>query len=138
MDRLSYGTVAIFSVLLISCGPSVPEYQLVTSESGREVKLEGLSRIERLDGAEAMYVVYRSQVDLADLPALHAEVDDVWQTFRPQVEEQGLHLAVIRASQWEKPGWQRHGRAVQFIVELLPDGKWRARPDDGLTPAGAS
>jgi hypothetical protein len=138
VDRLLQSSVAILAAYAVSCGPAVPDYELVTSRSGREVKLEDLSRIERVDGAEAMYVAYRSQVDLADLPALHEEVEDVWQTFRPEVEQQGLRLAVIRASQWEKPGWQRHGRAVQFVVERSPEGEWHARPDDGLTPAGAS
>jgi hypothetical protein len=138
VGRLLYSAFGTILPLLIACGPAVSEYRLVTSRSGRQLKVEDFSQVERTGGREAMYLAYRSDVDFADLRALHVEVDDVWQTFRPQVEQRGLRLAVIRASQWEKPGWERRGRAVQFVLERRSDGEWRARPDDTASSAGAS
>ena len=114
----------------IACGPAVPEYELVTAPSGRQLKIEEVSEIARAGGGAAMRLAYHSDVDLTDLSALQREVDDVWQTFRDQVEQRGLRFAVIRASQWEKPGWERRGLAVQFVVERGQDGAWAARPDD--------
>ena len=119
-------------MVLIACGPAVPEYRLVTAQSGRQLKIEDISEVARPGGEMAMVLAYRSDVDLTDLSALHVEVDDVWQTFRPQVERSGFRVAVIRASQWEKPGWERRGRAVQFVVERGRDGAWAARPDDSV------
>jgi hypothetical protein len=128
VSRLPYSALAV-ALVLCACGPAVPEYRLVTSASGRQLKLEDVSEVVRA-GETAMLLAYRSDVDFSDPSALYAEIDDVWRTFRPQVEQSGLGLAVIRASQWEKPGWERRGRAVQYVVERSSDGSWRARPDD--------
>ena len=125
-----YSAVLTTILASIACGPAVPEYVLVTARSGRQLKIEEVSEIARASGEAAMLLAYRSDLDLTDLSALHQEVDDVWQTFREKVEQRGLPVAVIRASRWEKPGWQRRGQAVQFIVERGPDGAWAARPDD--------
>ena len=114
----------------------MPEYRLVTSASGRELKVEDISEVTRA-GEAALLLAYRSDVDFSDLDALYAEVDDVWKTFRPEVDQRGLGLALIRASQWEKPGWERRGRAVQYVVERSSDGAWQARPD-GQAVADAS
>jgi hypothetical protein len=137
VGRLFHRALATLVPLLIACGPAVPEYRLVTSQAGHEIKLEDFSPIERA-GEAAMYLAYRSDVDFSNLPELHVEVDDVWQTFREQVEQRGVQLAVIRASRWEKPGWERRGQAVQFVVERQSDGEWRARPDDLVATVGAS
>ncbi len=130
MGRLLYIAFLTTVLVLIACGPAVPEYRLVTARSGRQLKIEDVSKVTRPDGQMAMVLAYRSDVDLTDLSALQLEVDDVWQMFRPQVERRGLRVAVIRASRWEKPGWERRGKAVQFVVERGRDGAWAARPDD--------
>ena len=110
----------------------MPEYRIVTARSGKQLKIEAVAQIARADGEAAMLLAHHTDVALTNLSALHREVHDVWQTFRPQVEQRGLRVAVIRASRWEKPGWERRGRAVQFIVERGPDGAWAARPDDSV------
>ncbi len=86
MRRLLYIAFLTTVLVLIACGPAVPEYRLVTAQSGRQLKIEDVSKIARPDGQTAMFLAYRSDVYLTDLSALHVEFDEVLQIFRPQVE----------------------------------------------------
>ena len=61
----------------------------------------------------------------------------IWGYLRAKVESRGLEVATIRASQWGKPGWERRGRAVQYVIERSAEGRWAARPDETQQPPSA-
>jgi hypothetical protein len=115
------------------CGPAEPEYSLVATQDGGSFKLESIAEITRPDGKTALLLSYRTDLELTDDSAMKSEVSKIWESFRPEVERQGLRVAVIRASQWEQPSWERRGRASQFVIERSTDGQWNARPDDAAT-----
>ena len=101
----------------------------MTTPSGRAVKLERITSVERPSGERALMLSYRTQVDVADVASLRAEIRDVWGYLQPRVEERELRVAIIRATDWDEPGWERTGRAVQYVIARQPDGVWRARDD---------
>ena len=121
------------SVWALACGPAEPEYSLVTAPNGQSFKLESISEVVRSNGEAALLLSYRTDLDFADGRALESEVERIWGYLRAEVESRGLEVAVIRASQWEKPSWERRGRATQYVIERSAEGDWAGRPDEAST-----
>ena len=128
-------TILGSGILAVACGPAEPGYSLVTTPGGRSFKLESISEVVRLNGETALVLSYQTDFDLADGRALESEVEAIWSYLRPEVENRGLQKAIIHASHWEKPSWERRGRAVQYVIERSAEGHWAGRPNDAATTA---
>ncbi len=116
--------VSAVAVAALACGPAVQDYRVVRAPSGRALRVEAVSAIDA-GGEPALLLVYHSDVDLSDARALRAEVDDAWRWLRPRAEAEGHRAAVIRATQWERRGWARRGRATEFVVVRTDSGAWK-------------
>ncbi len=62
------------------------------------------------------------------VPALLAELDDVWQGLLPSAEQQGLSTAIVAVFR-QPQGWDREVRGYQLIMRRDASGRW-ARSDD--------
>ncbi len=129
LRSLSLLAIALQSLVSAACGPAEPEYYVVDSPSGGTLRLKAIEESPRPDGARALLLRYRTDLDFSDARALEREVTDVWAYLRPRAEALGLRVAVIQAAHWEPPSWQRRGAAAEYVVKRSANGSWaRAGP----------
>ncbi len=126
---LAAAVLSVTGAAVLGCGPAVPEYEVVQTPSGADLKLEAVYP-SMVGSQSALLLVYHSDVDLSDTRALEAEIQDAWTWLRPRVEAGGYGIAVIRATRWERPGWERYGRATEFVLRRTSEGGWRAAAGD--------
>lgn len=119
----------VLAIVALACGPVEVETRLVALPDGGSISLEEIEETITADGRRALLLRYRTELDLMQTSALQAEIDSIWKYFRPEVEGRRMQVAVIRAVRWEKPSWERKGRAVEFVIERSPSGQWAIRDE---------
>lgn len=112
-------------MLLMLCGCSQqPSYQTTTLPSGRQVKVLKLMTMHFSNDSPALLLEYQTDIPIDKKTDLTAEVDDIWMSFREDVEKAKLDRGIIKAS--EKPtGFiiKKH-KSFGFVFTKGADGSW--------------
>jgi len=72
----------------------------------------------------ALMLSYQTDISLNDKAALEKEIEDIWGSFRPDVEKAGLVNAIISANEPPGPGFLSKSRGINFVYKRASDGKW--------------
>jgi hypothetical protein len=84
--------------LLVSCFPG-PQYEAQTLPSGRKVKILGVVNMNFGDQDQALMLKYYTDAAISDRTALQTEAEDIWQSFKVEVERAGLKTAILSANE---------------------------------------
>ncbi|MEA2463048.1 MAG: hypothetical protein QOJ98_795 [Acidobacteriota bacterium] len=74
-----------------------------------------------------MVLTYQTDLSLDDVAALAAEVDNIWDVFKVDVEAQHLNNALIKPTRITFGGVVSKSRG--FVYEKQPDGSWHRLSD---------
>ncbi len=84
-------------------------------------------RFEKTSETSAV-LVYRSRRRPEDRVGLEGELGELWEAFRPEVEAQGLRMAVLEA-QCKVRGFLPGGTlSLDWVLRRQPDGAWARIP----------
>jgi hypothetical protein len=92
----------------------------------------GVGKINFSQGAPALMLKYQTDLQVSDKAALRPEVNEIWASFRVDVENAGLKSAIISANEVPRGLIVKQGNAYNFVYEKQADGSWRCLDD---TPA---
>jgi len=109
-------------IIAASCSQQLP-YSLKTLPSGHAIKITGVSRMAFSGGDQALMLKYYSDIDFTKRAELKAEVEEIWQQFRNDVEQANLNSAIISANQMPH-GMFSSTQGWNFVYEKKPDGNW--------------
>lgn len=115
-----------------------PGYQLVRLTSGKQIKLLGITPGLSDGGApRSMTLRYQTDRSISDKKELAAEVDDIWDMFKIEVEKHGLGVGVISANA-QPLGGDKFNHRFDFVLIKDASGKWQCLNDEVVgvgTPA---
>ena len=123
-------SICVLLILLSGCGSTGPQYQLVKLPSGKEVKVLGVGKIFFTQDEPALMLKYQTAMSLDDKFSLQKEeVDEIWDSFKPDVDKAGLQNAIISANEAPKGRFIRHNRSYNFVFKKSNDGTWKLLSD---------
>ena len=119
--------VALGLALAIGCSGQ-PKGRSLRLPSGNMVTITGVGRMYISgDKSWALVLKYVTQVPLAKQDALKAEVAEVVDLWKPDLNKSGLQLAAVTAIEPPKGFIITTGRGKNFIVKKLPSGAWELK-----------
>jgi len=129
VQKKSVGFVFIASVclaVLSTACTQTPPYTQQTLPSGRTIKAGSVMKMYFTKGDPALILKYYTDVEISDADALRQEVDDIWQSFKIDVEKAGLKVAIISANEIPK-GMISKTKGYNFIFIKQEDGLWKRK-----------
>jgi hypothetical protein len=111
-------------VLLAGCGDPVAQQQNFTLPSGRQVKVLGLVKILSSTAAPALMLKYQTDISLDDKEPLAKEIDEIWATFRNDVEDAHLSTGIVSAHEKPVGSIVTLSRASNVVYKRSIDGTW--------------
>lgn len=114
--------VLVCTAACTSTGPPVKEVKL---PSGKLVKVLAVSRVYFSNDSPALILRYQTDLKITDSLALRKEVDEIWESFRADVERANLQNAMVSAQ--DKPqGWLiKKASQYNSVFKKQQDGSWR-------------
>lgn len=112
-------------LLLLGCG-NQQSYQLSTLPSGKQVKVLGVGKIYFSKDDPALMLKYQTDLNLEDKDALRKEVDEIWETFKADVEKAHLTTAIVSANEVPKGTLVKTGKGYRFAFKKMADGTWQS------------
>jgi hypothetical protein len=112
-------------LLFLGCGGHEERYRNVSLPSGRTIRLISIGTMHFSSGGPALILEYETDLPMTDVSALEKEVDDIWQTFRADVEKANMSNAVISASSKPEGTIVKTGSSYKFVFQKGQDGSWR-------------
>src|SRR4051794_15269443 len=91
-------------VTCIACTSRAQNYRPVKLPSGKEIKVTGMVKMNFPNSDPALVLNYLTDISIDDRVALRKEIDEVWSSFRVDVENANLKAGVIRATHVEGSG----------------------------------
>jgi hypothetical protein len=123
--RMPIAWLVLVALTLTACGASAPTaVQVVTLPSGRHVKVLGVGKIAFSSGDTALMLKYETDVPLDDRARLSAEADDIWSSFRADVEKAGLSAGIVSANEHPTGGLITSNRGYNFVCTRGASGTW--------------
>lgn len=138
------------AIALVGCRPSLPrsrfgsyerETKTITLSSGATMKVYRIKYWTFQDGsAPALQLEYEPPFSVADTNAVRRAARELWPSFAPYVEANGLSSAIITATnlQWKgiwPVAWSAHTRSFTIILMRDSAGEWYADGDTVRFPA---
>ncbi|HUD41254.1 MAG TPA: hypothetical protein VMR06_04575 [Dokdonella sp.] len=100
----------------------------LTLADGRRIAVIDLVEVEPEAGERTLILEYRTELELADRPALEAEIEAVWQALRATVEAAGVSRAAIKAMAPPTGFLRKRSRASEtYVYRRAADGEWLRR-----------
>ena len=127
--RLKIASVIATLILIAGCGNNFQSSQLFKLPSGKEIKVNGMSKIFAQDGDAALVLNYETDIPIEDKDLLRKEVDEIWSGFQKDVEAANLNTGIIRAVHVEGSGIVRNGKGYGFVFIKGEDGQWHLTED---------
>jgi hypothetical protein len=124
MKRLTT-TILMFLItgcLIASCSQK-PKYITQTLPSGRVVKIAGVMEIHFSNQSPALMLKYYTDIDLSNRSALQSEAEDIWQSFKVNVDKSGLKSAILSANEMPH-GIISETRGFNFVFKKQDNGAW--------------
>jgi hypothetical protein len=118
--------LAISVTLAVSgCGVSAPPaQQTVTLPSGKQVKVLGVGKVMFSNDAPALMLKYETDIPIDDKERLSQEADEIWKSFRDDVEKAQLTSAILSANEPSKGLVVTTSRGFNFVYKRGADGTW--------------
>jgi hypothetical protein len=118
--------VAICLLVSSTACTQTPPYRQQKLPSGRTIKVGGVTKMYFTKGDPALMLKYYTDLNISDADALRREVDDIWESFKIDVENAGLKSAIISANEIPK-GIISKTKGYNFVFIKQEDGFWRRR-----------
>ena len=115
----------LFTVSLVGCTASSPNYKTFTLPSGKQIRVIGVGQIKFSHGTPALMLQYQTDLKVVDVAALRAEADEIWPVFKNDVERANLKAAIISANEIPQGFIIKRGNSYNFVYEEQADGTWR-------------
>ena len=114
----------LFAVLVSACSPGAANFHDTALPSGKHIKVLDVNTISFAKGPPALMLKYQTDLSMDDKVAVQKEVDEIWASFRQDVENAGLTAAIISAT--EKPSGVilKSSRGNNFVYKKNADGSW--------------
>ncbi len=119
-------SILAMTICLLFSSPSCSQSQKYTPKklpSGRIVKIAGVGKICFSNDDPALMLKYYTDVPITDTGALREEVEDIWQSFKFDVEQSGLKSAIISANEMST-GIISKTKGFNFVFKTQGDGSW--------------
>lgn len=111
-------------LLINSCSAgSVPQYTIYKLSSGKEVKLISKQSVHFSNGSSAYRLIYMTDY-LNDKPTLRKEVEEIWEDFRKEVEQNGYTNAAITAQAPPEGIIIQSVNSYGFTFKKIGDSNW--------------
>ncbi len=117
--------------MLVGCGASEPNYKVVNLPSGKQVKVVGVVKMHFSNSSPALMLKYQTDLSLDDKPALEKEVDEIWESFRTDVEKGQLTDAIVSANTKPTGFILKKSRGYNFVFKKSDKGQWSKLPSAG-------
>jgi hypothetical protein len=124
--RALYSFVCLYLLVSLSACTQTPSYTQQTLPSGRIIKVGGIGTMYFTKNDPALMLKYYTDLNISDASDLREEVDDIWQSFRVNVEKEGLKSAIISANELPQ-GIISKTRGYNFIFVKEEDGLWKRK-----------
>ena len=117
-------TLFIAGFLTAACSQE-PKYTSQTLPSGRVVKIAGVMEVHfsSQNQAPALMLKYYTDIGMSDRGALQAEAEDIWQSFKVNVEKAGLKSAILSANEMPR-GIISETKGFNFVFTKQDNGVW--------------
>lgn len=113
----------LLATILAACKPE-PGYYIETLPSGKQIKVLGVTKMFFAKGDPALILKYQTDLPLDDEPALTKEADEIWPSFRANVEKAGLSSGVISAATPPKGFIVTTSQSYNFVYVKSENGQW--------------
>ena len=120
-------------VTCIACGSQAQNYKPFKLPSGKEIKVNGILKMNFPNSDPALVMNYQTDIPIDDKVALRQEIDEVWSVFRVDVENAKVNAGVIRATHFEGSGLVKSGKGYGYVFVKRDDGTWHCLEDDKQT-----
>src|SRR5437660_7098117 len=117
--------------LLVACVPGDPSYRIVTLPSGKAVKVLGVGTMHFSNGPAALMLKYETDVPLENKVALEKEANEIWESFKVDVEKAQLANAIISANTKPTGFIVTTSKGYNFVYQRSSGGQWSKLPDKG-------
>jgi hypothetical protein len=120
--------VRIFLAVLLAgtvsaCGQNKGQVQ--TLPSGKQIVVLGVGPIYfAKDNQTALMLKYQTTLSLEDRAALGKEADEIWSSFRVDVDQAGLPTGIISANEKPTGFIVTHSRGFNFVYTKSGNGQW--------------
>src|SRR5204863_8247428 len=98
--------------------------------SGREIVVTGINEMKLQNGQTGLIFNYQTKIPMENRDELRSEVEEIWSTFRYDVEKAKADAGVIRATHMEDGGlFIKNGKGYGFVYEKNAKGEWHLDED---------
>src|SRR3954454_24524591 len=118
----------IASVVVDRCAAPEQRYTLTKLPSGRVVKIISVGTMYFSADDPALMLKYQTDLSISDVVDLTAEADDIWPTFKKDVERAGLKNAIVSATSPSSGGFVSRTTSYNFVYKKAADGSWHRLP----------
>ena len=118
----------VISVCLLTSCSQKPQYTTQTLPSGRVVKIAGIGEVRFSKDDPALMLKYYTDIDMSDKGALQTEAEDIWQSFKVNVEKAGLKSAILSANEMPH-GFISKTSGFNFVFKKQGSGDWMLMDD---------
>jgi hypothetical protein len=118
----------LFAALLCTTALAAPDDEFYPLPSGKLIPVLSAGRVNYGEDKVALMLRYQTALSLDDKAALDAEVDEIWNSFRADVDKTGLSLAIVSANEKPTGFFVKSSRAKAFVFKKGADGAWSKVP----------
>lgn len=104
-------------------------FKIVTLPSGKHIKALGVVRLAFTKGSPALMFKYQTDLPIDDIPALEKESDEIWSSFRFDVEREGFTNGVISPTTEPKGFMVTTSKSYNFVYVRDANGQWSRLPN---------
>ncbi len=114
----------VFVALLATSAPASAGDEFYPLPSGKLIPVLSAGRVDYGQDDVALMLRYETTLSLDDKAALDAEVDEIWNSFRADVDKTGLSIGIVSANEKPTGFFVKSSRAKAFIFKKGADGSW--------------
>lgn len=125
MKRISILSISLFFFSMLTFTSYAADFAL---PSGKILKNVSISKATNLREPPVLVLSYETDLDMDDKKSLRKEVEEIWPTFRNDVNREKMDVAAIKAM---KPGKttgfiikRTEGRSHSYLIRKRDNGTW--------------
>jgi hypothetical protein len=126
--------VALLLVATAGCQSQAQATKEVVLPSGKKVKVIAVGQINFSNDRPALMLKYQTDLKVSNTAELRKEVEEIWATFRAEVEQAKLTNAIISANEAPQGTIIKTASAFNFVYRRSADGTWKLASDTANQP----